>query len=145
MRATARRRAREWVIQGLYEFFVARNAPEEILGRLGSPRASPGTLDFMRQLWQGVHREREALERAVASFLDRAWTEVSPVERAIVLLGCYELMHCRETPWRVVLNEAIELAKRYGGTDGHKWVNGVLDRFAAQVRAEEVAQSRSFG
>ena len=84
-------------------------------------------------------RLREKLE----PLADRKWDEVSPVERAILLIGAWELVHNPEIPYKVTINEAIELGKRFGGTDGHKYVNGVLDKLAAAVRPDEVAQKRS--
>jgi N utilization substance protein B len=75
----------------------------------------------------------------MSPYLDRAWAEVSPVERAVLLIAGYELSRMPETPYRVIINEAIELAKSFGGTDGHKYVNGVLDKFAAITRADEIA------
>jgi N utilization substance protein B len=70
---------------------------------------------------------------------------VSPIEKAILLIGAWELMHCPEIPYRATINEAIELGKRFGGTEGHKYVNGVLDRLAKNVRADEVAAPRKRG
>ena len=83
-------------------------------------------------------RVRRAASRALAPHLDRAAAELSPIERAILVIGAWELAHRLEIPYRVVINEAVELAKSYGGTDGHKFVNGVLDKLAADVRAAEI-------
>ena len=74
-------------------------------------------------------------------FLDRPAQSLSPVEHALLLIGAYELTACPDIPYRVVINEAVELAKSYGGTDGHKYVNGVLDKLAAQVRPAEARRS----
>ena len=79
------------------------------------------------------------LEKTIAPFLDRDYSRLSPVERGILLLAGYELAHRPDVPYRAVINEAVELAKSYGGTDGHKFVNGVLDRLAAQLRQGENA------
>jgi N utilization substance protein B len=70
--------------------------------------------------------------------LDRKMTEISPIEHAVLWIGCYEMKHCLDIPWRVVINECIELAKEFGGTDGHKYVNAVLNGVAPQLRALEV-------
>jgi len=85
-----------------------------------------------------VLKFNEELAAALGPHLDREWKDVSPIERAILLLGAHELCRMPETPFRVAINEAIELGKTFGGTDGHKYVNGVLDRLAAVARAGEI-------
>ncbi len=94
-------------------------------------------------LWAGVTAEYDALVELVSPELDRRAAELSPIERAILVIGAWELAHRPEIPCRVVINEAIELAKSYGGTDGHKFVNGVLDKLAATLRAAEMDALRS--
>jgi N utilization substance protein B len=91
---------------------------------------------------RGAIKDATALEARIQPCLDRPLGELSPVERAILLLATYEFVHHVEIPYRVVINEAIELAKGYGGTDGYKYVNGVLDKLAAQVRTLEVTGSK---
>jgi N utilization substance protein B len=91
---------------------------------------------------KGAINDAEALRGHLEPLADRKWDEVSPVERAILLIGAWELVHNPEIPYRVTINEAIELGKRFGGTDGHKYVNGVLDRLAANVRPGEVADRK---
>jgi N utilization substance protein B len=75
--------------------------------------------------------------------LDRKMNEISPVEHSVLWIGAYEFQHCPDVPWRVVINECIELAKAYGGTDGHKWVNGVLNQLAPTLRQAEVANDKA--
>ena len=87
--------------------------------------------------------DAEALKTALAPHLDRDEVDVSPVERAVLLVAAFELIHKPETPYAVVINEAIEIAKTFGGTDGHRFVNGVLDKLALEVRAAEVAAGRT--
>jgi N utilization substance protein B len=99
--------------------------------------------DFFTALLQGTVGEAAELRALFAPLITRAVEELSPVEHAVLLLGAFELRHGVETPYRVVINEAIELAKKYGGTDGHKFVNGVLDRLAASLRPQEVATARA--
>ena len=99
-------------------------------------------VDYFRTLLNGAIEHAPELEAQLAPFLDRDVSELSPIERAILLLGGYELMREPEVPYRVVINEAVELAKAYGGTDGHKYVNGVLDKLAARLRAVEVQAAR---
>ena len=133
-RASARRRARELVLQGLYQHRLGGNDPAAIRGHFAE--ADQGFLDT---LWRGVHADRDALVEALRPHLDRPASELSPIEGAILLIAAWELLHQVETPYRVVLNEAVELAKAYGGIDGHRFVNGVLDKVAAQARAPEIA------
>ena len=90
----------------------------------------------------GRGREEATLTESFTPFLDRPVAELSPVERAALLVGAYELVHCVDIPYKVVINEAVELAKTFGGVEGYKYVNGVLDKLAAQVRAVEVAARR---
>ena len=90
-------------------------------------------------LWLGVARDYDALIERVAPYLDRKPNALSPVERAIIVIGAWELVNRLEIPYRVVIDEAVEIAKAYGGTDGHKFVNGVLDKLAGDVRAAEIA------
>jgi N utilization substance protein B len=135
-----RHRARELAMQGVYEWRLSgKNAKliengtrdEKSLGRYDT--------EFFGQLLNGAIAQHEALSAQIAPHLDRAVNELSPVEFSVLLLGAYELIHHPEVPYRVVINEAVELAKTFGGSDGHKFVNGVLDKLAAQVRATEVA------
>jgi N utilization substance protein B len=139
MRVSARRRAREFVLQGLYQRQLSGNACDAIRTQIadaaGFPKADQPYFDA---LWSGVTDEYDALVELVSPCLDRRAAELSPIERAIVVIGAWELEHRLEIPCRVVINEAIELAKSYGGTDGHKFVNGVLDRLASTLRAAEI-------
>ncbi|MBS0319198.1 MAG: transcription antitermination factor NusB [Proteobacteria bacterium] len=139
-RVSPRRRARELALQGLYALQLAQASPATVRQQLAEDPAfdkADGT--FFDALWKGVTAEDAALVGGLAPHLDRAAAELSPIERSILVIGAWELEHRPETPYRVVINEAVELAKRYGGIDGHKFVNGVLDRHAASVRAAEVA------
>jgi N utilization substance protein B len=138
MRIPPRRRARELALQGLYQWQMNHATPAELMQNLselehfeGADQALLGTL------LNGAMREHDALRARLEPFADRKWAEVSPVERSILLIGAWELLHTLDTPYRVVINESIELAKRFGGTDGHRWVNGVLDKLAAQARPDE--------
>ncbi|MDR1424537.1 MAG: transcription antitermination factor NusB [Azoarcus sp.] len=107
------------------------------------PRRLAVDAEFFAALLQGTVAEAAELRTLFAPLLSRAVEELSPVEHAVLLLGAYELRHGIETPYRVIINEGIELAKKYGSTDGHKFVNGVLDRLAANLRAGEVAATRT--
>ena len=140
MRVSPRRRAREFVLQGMYQRQLSGNAPEAIRAQIaeasGFVKADEPYFDA---LWNGVAAEFDALVVLYTPCLDRRAAELSPIERAILAVGTWELQHRLEIPYRVVINEAVELAKSYGGTDGHKYVNGVLDRVAAKLRGPEIA------
>ena len=139
----SRRLAREFALQGVYEWLVAGNDLRAIEHRLAELRNfEQADRPLLDTILAGVVREAGALDARLVPYLDRAVTALSPVEHAVLLVGAYELLHRIETPYRVVINEAVELAKAYGGTDGHKYVNGVLDRLAAESRAVEVQADR---
>jgi N utilization substance protein B len=93
-------------------------------------------------LLHGCAEHAATLDALIVPMLDRKLTELSPIEHAVLWIGAYELQHCIDIPWRVVLNECIDLAKEFGGTDGHKYVNAVLNQLALQLRAPEVEADR---
>jgi N utilization substance protein B len=134
-----RRRAREFVVQGLYQWQVGGQDAAAIQvqaeGVAGFDKADK---DLYLTLLTETRHAGEALKLDLTPHIDRAWDDVSPIERCILLLGACELKLHAETPYRVIINEAIELAKTFGGTDGHKFVNGVLDKLAAVLRAAEI-------
>lgn len=143
MKASPRRVAREFALQGLYQWIYTGAAPAVVLRNLSEMEGFEGAdREFLAAELAGTIGQAEDLRARLEPLADRKWDDVSPVERAILLLGAWELVHNPEIPYRVTLNEAIELGKRFGGTDGHKYVNGVLDRLAQAVRPEEVAQQR---
>ncbi|HKU85807.1 MAG TPA: transcription antitermination factor NusB [Casimicrobiaceae bacterium] len=136
---TARRRARELVLQGLYERQVGRSADDAIAaGLTESPGHAKADPDYFRQLWNGVCGEYDTLLQDVEPNVDRKIKDVAPIERGLLAIGAWELTHRLDIPYRVVIDEAVELAKAYGGTDGHKFVNGVLDKLVPRLRAAEV-------
>jgi N utilization substance protein B len=140
---SARRRSRELALQGLYEWLVGRADPGAIDAHM---REQDGFDKCDREhfdaLLHGCIAEASALDAVLARHVDRPTAQLSPVEHALLLIGAYELAHCVEIPYRVAINEAVELAKSFGGTDGHKYVNGVLDKAAGQLRPAEVAARR---
>jgi N utilization substance protein B len=139
---SARRRAREFALQALYQWQIAGQSIAVIEKQFRETEGfNNADGPFFFGLFRGAAAQAKSTEAAVQPHLDRAWGEVSPVERGILLLAGYELISAHDVPYRVVINEAIELARSYGGTDGHKYVNGVLDKLAAVVRAEEIALS----
>jgi len=143
---SARTRAREFALQALYQHLVGRNEAADIdaftRDLTGFHKADSVHFDA---LLHGCVAQAAALDALITPRLDRPLAEISPVERAVMWIGAYELQHCPDVPWRVVLNETIELAKAFGGTDGHKYVNGVLHPLAAQLRPLEVAASPAAG
>lgn len=139
----ARRRAREFALQGIYQWLLSGNPVASIEGHMAQVTGfDKADRELFVGLLRGTIHNVEALQSEFAPFIHREVHELSPVERAILLLGTFELKHSLETPYRVIINEAIELAKGYGGTDGHRFVNGVLDKLAAHLRAPEVEASR---
>jgi N utilization substance protein B len=98
---------------------------------------------FLEELVRGVASRAAELEQLIAPHLDRAFSKLSPVERAILYIGAYELAHHPKTPFKVVLNEAVELGKSFGASEGYRFVNGVLEKIAAQLRPEEVGRWRA--
>jgi len=142
--SAARRRSRELALQGLYQWQYTGTSPTQVLKNLSEMQGfSKADQAFLETELKGAIAEAPKLREQLEPLADRKWDEVSPVERAILLIGAWELMHCPEIPYRATINEAIELGKRFGGTDGHKYVNGVLDKLAKAVRADEVAAPRS--
>ena len=140
---SGRRRSREFALQGLYQWLVAG-------GDAASGEAHIMELDDFRKcdrahfdaLYRGAIEQAAALDAVIKRHIDRRPEHLSPVEHAVLMLGTYELMHCVDIPYRVAINEAVELAKSFGGTDGHKYVNGVLDKAAAELRPLEARGAR---
>jgi len=167
---SARRRAREFALQGLYQWLVGGADAAAVEGELQEREMSRGPANesasksaqetthptatertaalarradmaHFRQVLHGAIDHAAELRADFAPFIDRDIKQLSPVEHAILLIGSYELKHCAEIPYRVVINEAVELAKSFGGAEGFKYVNGVLDRVAQQLRASETQRA----
>ena len=140
---SARTRAREFAVQALYQHLVGADdvAGIDTFTRdlSGFHKADSAHFDA---LLHGCAEESADLDALIAPHLDRPLGEISPVERAVMWIGAYEMLHCLDVPWRVVINECVELAKSFGGTDGHKFVNGVLNTIAPKVRTAEVENDR---
>jgi N utilization substance protein B len=138
-----RRRAREIALQGLYEWLIAGSDAGVIEAHMreqeGFDKADTAHFDA---LLHGCIREASDLDAVLARHVDRKTTDLSPVEHGVLMIGAYELKHCQDVPYKVAINEAVELAKGFGGTDGHKYVNGVLDKAASDLRPAEVAAAR---
>ncbi len=135
-----RHRARELVVQGIYQWRVSGSDAQVIATQMQAEE-NLGRYDkemFVRLLL-GALRQHVELSNLLAPHLDRPLDELSPVEFSVLLLGAFELSQQPEVPYKVIINEAVELAKTFGGTDGHKYINGVLDKLALQARGVEVA------
>lgn len=140
---SSRRRSREFALQGLYQWQLAGTDPLTIAEQLGDAEGfNKIDAEYFQLLLTGAVAGAVEMEQRIAPLLDRAYKSLSPVERGILLLAGFEFEKCPEVPYRVIINEAIELAKSFGGTDGHKYVNGVLDKMAMQLRAAEVQDAR---
>jgi len=141
-----RSRAREFALQALYQHQVGRNDAQSIdsftRDLAGFHKADSAHYDA---LLHGCIEESAALDALILPLLDRKMNEISPIEHGVMWIGAYEFKHCLDVPWRVVLNECIELAKEFGGTDGHKYVNAVLNGLAPTLRAAEVAADKATG
>jgi N utilization substance protein B len=136
-----RRRARALVMQGLYQYQLTREATDAIrLHLMDSPNYARCDEAYFDALWCGINSQYEALRSRFTPHVstERDTQMLSPIETAILVLATWELSERLDIPYRIVLNEAIDLAKAYGGTDGYKFVNGVLDKLAAQIRADEI-------
>ncbi len=141
---SARRRAREFILQGLYQWRVGGADEAAIEAHLPSLEGfAKADREFFVGTLRGVIAQNEKLAEQIGAHIDRPFAELSPIEACILLMGSFELVHHAETPYRVIINECIELAKAFGGTDGHKYVNGVLDKMAAAVRPEFVDRNKS--
>lgn len=134
-----RRLSRELVLKGLYQHFLSANSEKSIADHLQEDALfARADQAYCNTLLQGVLANMDALHSQISQFIDRKVEDLSPVERAVLCIAAYELAFDPSIPYRVVINEGIELAKKYGGVDGHKYVNGVLDKIAAQLRQEEI-------
>jgi N utilization substance protein B len=140
---SARRRSRELATQGLYQWLLSGSSPSEIDAQLrGAQGFDKADQEHLDALLRGVIRDSEALSIDLMPCLDRPIDQLSPVERAVLLVAAFELKNHVDIPYRVVINEAVELAKTFGGADGYKYVNGVLDKLSVQLRAAETQAAR---
>lgn len=134
-----RRLSRELALRALYQWRLTGDDLARLLVQAEAadeyPEANAG---FLKSLLEGVLAEAAALNQSLSQHLDRPVEQLSPIEHGILLIGAYELSHSLDVPYKVAINEAVNLAKAYGGTDGHKYVNGVLDKLARDVRRVEI-------
>jgi len=137
---TPRHRAREFALQGLYQWLLNNEPASTVVANI---RAAHGfdkaDGEYFTELLNGAIAQSVELRETLTPTVDRPIAELSPIEHAVLLMGAWELKNKIEIPYRVVINEAVELAKSFGGIDGHKYVNGVLDRLAGRLRPDEAA------
>ena len=130
--------ARKLALQALYRWQLNECPWQDLIQEFGDAEDMPrADREYFRELVEGVWRSREALDQELGSWADRGPALLDPIEHAILLIGLYELRHRQDVPYRVAINEAVTLAKRFGATDGHKYVNAVLDRASRALRPNE--------
>jgi transcription antitermination protein NusB len=140
---TPRHRAREFALQGLYQWLLSNEDSGVIDAHIRQAHGfDKADAAHFNALLHGAIRDVAALRAKISAVIDRPLAQLSPIEHAALLIGAYELQHHIEIPYKVVINEAVELTKSFGGIDGHKYVNGVLDKLAAQVRTVETGATR---
>jgi transcription antitermination protein NusB len=137
-RSGARKVARKLALQALYRWQLNTCEWQDLVSEFATDADMPrADADYFQALIAAITRSHDELDAALAPLLDRSPAQLDPVEHALLLIGSYELQHRPEVPFRVVINEAVTLARRFGATDGHKFINGVLDRAARLWRVEE--------
>ncbi len=141
---SARRRAREIALQGLYEWLVS-GADAKVIDAHMHEQDGFDKCDAVHfdALLHGCITDAVAIDAVLTRHVDRKTTLLSPIEHGVLMIGVYELTHCIDVPYKVAINEAVELAKSFGGTDGHKYVNGVLDKAAGDLRPVEIKAARA--
>jgi N utilization substance protein B len=134
----ARARARRRALQAVYAWQISATPMARVIAQFEHEQEMEiADLDYFKDLAAGVERERAGIDAQLRGFLDREVDEVDPIERAVLRIATYELLHRPDVPYRVVINEAVEVSKRFGSENGHTFVNGVLDQAAAAWRDAE--------
>jgi N utilization substance protein B len=138
VKPSPRRKARELAVQAIYSWQLSKNSVTDIEGNfLTDNSARRFDIAYFQQLLRGVTASVGSIDEAISPYVDRPLDDVDPVEKAILRVAVYELKDCKDVPYRVVINEAIELAKSFAADDSHKFVNGVLDKAVKLIRPEE--------
>ena len=131
----AKSRTRSFAIQALYQALLTDETFRHVAGAfVQDHNMKRADIDYFHEILNGIDQHQDDLKSLIAARLDRAYGELDPVEESILLLGCYELKHCIDVPYRVVINEGIELAKSFGATDSYRYVNSILDALAKDLR-----------
>ncbi len=132
-------RARRCAVQALYQWQMAGQEPRDIVQEFVAERELVSVdMEYFTTLVREVPQHFDTLQADLTPLLDREWRQLDPVERSVLLIGAYEMRYCLEIPYRVVINEGVELCKMFGTVEGHRYVNGVLDRLAHTTRGAEV-------
>ena len=135
----SRHNARQYALLTLYEWLLNEKTSVDYLSSCKIDHGNKQVdKNYLKVIVTGTINDISKLEEAITPALDRAISTVSPVERAVLMIGAFEIMQQKQIPYRVIINEAVELAKEYGGTDGYKFVNGVLDKLAKTLRPDEL-------
>ena len=134
-----RRKARTLVVQALYQWFISKSDPLEIEAQFHEQNGGKIDWEYFSEVFLEIPKQQEALDKHISPLLDRELNSLDPVERALLYLGTFELANRIDIPYRVVINECVELAKTFGATDGHKYINGVLDKLAKNLRSVELS------
>lgn len=134
----ARSRSRRRALQAIYAWQVGGNRMIQVIEQFRHEQDMEiADLEYFEDLLRGVEKNLAELDAAIRAHIDREIAEVDPIERAVMRIGAYELRHRPDVPYRVVINEALEVTKRFGADQGHTFVNGVLDKLAGEWRAVE--------
>lgn len=133
-------RARRSAVQAYYQWQITQQPVKDIINEFEAERAElkKADIEYFRRLLHGMVDNAARLDEELGPLLDRPVGELDPVERAVLHLGGYELLYCPQMPWRVVINESVELAKMFGAEQSHKYINGILDKLARRLRAAEI-------
>jgi transcription antitermination protein NusB len=137
----ARRQSRQFVLQGLYAWYFAETSKDQILTYLKTRHDfSKVDLDYFNCIFFDIFDHFETLDLLITPYLDRKFSELDPIELIILRIGTYELLYRQDVPSRVVINESVELAKVFGATESHKYINGIMDKVARQLREKDISQ-----
>ena len=134
-----RRKARTLIMQALYQWHVSKNEPLEIEAQFHQQNGGKIDWEYFSEVFLEIPKQQEALDQHISPLLDRELKSLDPVERALLYLGTFELANRIDIPYRVVINECVELAKTFGATESHKYINGVLDKLAKTLRPVELS------
>lgn len=137
-----RRKARTLIMQALYQWHVSKSEPLEIEAQFHEQNGGKIDWEYFSEVFLEIPRQQEALDKHIAPLLDRELKFLDPVERALLYLGTFELANRIDIPYRVVINECVELAKTFGATESHKYINGVLDKLAKTLRPVELSANK---
>lgn len=137
--AAARHKARRFALQALYQWQIAKHSVNEIAAQYAEERLMPkADQSYFQELITEIPAKQQELDEQFQSFLDRGLTELDPIELAILRMAAYEMVVRLEIPYRVVINEAVELAKEFGAEESYKYINGIVDQLAKKLRKIEI-------